>query len=177
MSERGPDDLAAQVQWLVDRASIGDLLVEFARSLDEKDWEAHVALYVPDGVFMAGDSFRLEGHEQLTRTASPRALGQYSATWHLSANHAIDVDGDTARVRSYLIGVHVLGEDPAGHADGGGWYDSTLRRTPEGWRFVTVRINEVWQAGEPLPHMQPAPPDGTLTERPTSPTTRPSSRP
>ncbi len=158
MSEPATRDLATQVQWLVDRATISDLLVEFARSLDEKDWDTHVALYVPDGVFMAGDVFRLEGHEELMRTASPRALGQYAGTWHLSSNHAITIDGDTARVRSYLIGVHVLGEDPGGHADGGGWYDSTLRRTPEGWRFVTVRITEVWTAGAPLPHMRPPEP-------------------
>lgn len=157
MSEQVTKDLAAQVQWLVDRASISDLLVEFARSLDEKDWSAHVALYLPEGVFMAGDVLRLEGHEQLRRTSSPAALGQYAATWHLSSNHAISIDGDTARVRSYLIGVHVLGAEPETHADGGGWYDSTLRRTSEGWRFETVRISEVWRAGEPLPHMRPPP--------------------
>lgn len=149
--------LAEQVQWLVDRASISDLLVEFARSLDEKDWDTHVALYLPDGVFVAGDVFRLEGHEELIRTSSPRALGQYAATSHGSSNHAITIDGDTATTRSYLIGVHVLGDDPAGHADSGGWYDCTLRRTADGWRFATVRINEVWSAGAALPHMGPPP--------------------
>jgi hypothetical protein len=152
-----PTELAEQVQWLVDRAAISDLLVEFARSLDEKDWATHVALYLPDGVLMVGDAFRLQGHEKLIRTASPRALGQYAATWHGSSNHAITIDGDTARTRSYLIGVHVLGDDPADHADGGGWYDCTLRRTPQGWRFETVRINEVWRAGAPLPHTAPPP--------------------
>ena len=30
-------DTAAQVQWLVDRARISDVLVEFARTLDERD--------------------------------------------------------------------------------------------------------------------------------------------
>jgi ketosteroid isomerase-like protein len=153
-----PSGLAEQVQWLVDRAAISDLLVEFARSLDEKDWAAHVELYLPDGVFMAGDVFRLEGHEELIGTASPQALGQYAATWHLSANHAIHLDGDTARVRSYLAGVHLLeGAGPTGHADGGGWYDSTMRRTPEGWRLETVRVTEVWRAGAAMPHVSPPP--------------------
>jgi hypothetical protein len=31
---------------LVDRAEIGDLLVEFARTLDEQEWDANTALYV-----------------------------------------------------------------------------------------------------------------------------------
>jgi hypothetical protein len=148
-------DLTGQVQWLVDRAAVSDLLVEFARTLDDKDWAAHVALYLPDGVFSAGDRLRLEGHEQLWRTASPRGLGQYARTWHLSANHAVTIDGDTATTRSYLIGVHVVGPDVTAHADGGGWYDCTLRRTPAGWRFATVRVEEVWRAGLPLPHMAP----------------------
>jgi hypothetical protein len=46
----------------------------------------------------------------------------------------------------------MLGDDTFRHADGAGWYDCTLRRTPQGWRFVTVAIREVWNAGEPLPH-------------------------
>ncbi|MFD5648735.1 nuclear transport factor 2 family protein [Streptomyces sp. NPDC127039] len=147
-----PSDPTAQLQWLVDRAAIGDLLVEFARALDEQDWEAYVALYVPEGVMSPTESVRLEGHEQLRRVGGAQQLGRYRGTWHLSSNHAIHIDGDTARTRSYLLGVHMPGEDTFRHADGAGWYDCTLRRTPDGWRFVTVRIHEVWHAGEPLPH-------------------------
>ena len=32
-----PTDPVAQVQWLIDQALISDLLVEFARTLDERD--------------------------------------------------------------------------------------------------------------------------------------------
>jgi ketosteroid isomerase-like protein len=148
-----PTDSAAQLQWLVDRAQISDLLVEFARTLDERDWDAHIALYVPEGVFMVEDGFRLEGHAELRRTGTADGLARYPGTWHLSANHAISIDGDTARTRSYLLGVHMLDEDTFRHADGAGWYDCTLRRTADGWRFVTVRVHEVWHAGEPLPHV------------------------
>lgn len=162
------DDLSTQVQRLVDRAAISDLLIEFARSLDEQDWATHVGLYLPDGTFTAGEVLHLSGHEELWRTASPQGLGRYVGTWHLSANHAItlgvDGDPDLARTRSYLIGVHLLSDDPTEHADGGGWYDCTLRRTPEGWRFATVRITETWRAGRPLPHMAPPAPPAPPTE-------------
>lgn len=145
--------------WLVDRALIGDLLVEFARSLDDKDWAAHIALYLPDGSFTAGDVLHLHGHDQLWGTASRRGLGRYAGTWHLSSNHAIHIDGDTARTRSYLIGVHLPGEDPTHHADGGGWYDCTLHRTPEGWRFATVVITEKWRNAVSLSHIDEDPID------------------
>lgn len=151
----GPKDPAAQLQWLVDRALIGDLLVEFARTLDERDWAANTALYVADGVMTAGDFLRLEGHDELMRTGSGRGLGQYDGTWHLSSNHAITIEADTARTRSYLLGVHLLGGDTFRHADGAGWYDCTLRRTVDGWRFVTVHVTEIWHAGERLLHTDP----------------------
>nr|WP_276611050.1 nuclear transport factor 2 family protein [Kineococcus siccus] len=144
------------MQWLVDRAAISDLLVEFARTLDVRDFDANTALYLPDGTFeVDGAPFRLVGHEQLATTGSPRGLARYDATWHLSSNHAIHVDGDTATTRSYLIGVHRFTADLTRHADGAGWYDCTLRRTEQGWRFATVVIHEVWRAGEDLPHVPP----------------------
>ncbi|WP_167582098.1 nuclear transport factor 2 family protein [Kineococcus rubinsiae] len=152
-----PTDPVAQLRWLVDRAAIGDLLVEFARTLDVGDFAANTALYLPDGVFQVeGTPFRLSGHEELARTGSPSGLARYDATWHLSSNHAIDVDGDTATTRSYLLGVHRFTGDLTRHADGAGWYDCTLRRTEEGWRFATVTIHEVWRAGEELPHVLPS---------------------
>jgi ketosteroid isomerase-like protein len=150
-----PADPTAQLQWLVDRAQISDLLVEFARALDARDWEANISLYLPGGVFMVGDVLRVEGQEAMRRNIdSDSGLTQYHGTWHLSANHAIEITGDTARTRSYLLGIHRLDDDSYHHADGGGWYDCTLRRTSEGWRFATVRIHEVWHSGAQLPHVE-----------------------
>ncbi|MBN9098945.1 MULTISPECIES: nuclear transport factor 2 family protein [unclassified Pseudonocardia] len=151
------NEFEQQVRWLVDRALISDLLVEFARALDERDWEAYGATYTEDGVLEIGDAVRLEGRAVIQgATASERGVGGYAGTWHGSSNHAITIDGDTATTRSYLHGVHLLGGSTFHHADGSGWYDCTLRRTPEGWRFTRVRIHEVWHAGEPLPHVAPS---------------------
>ena len=58
---------------------------------------------------------------------------------------------------SYLLAAHLLGGGPSDHADGAGWYDCSLRRTAEGWRFTSVRVHEVWDNGVPLPHTRPAP--------------------
>ncbi|QJY44612.1 nuclear transport factor 2 family protein [Pseudonocardia broussonetiae] len=156
-------DPAAALRWLVDRAHVSDLLVEFARALDVRDWDAYAATYTEDAVLEIGDLARLEGRAAIrAATASERGLGGYAGTWHGSSNHAVTVDGDTATSRSYLLGVHLLGGGSAHHADGAGWYDCALRRTADvdlagGWRFTRVRITEVWHAGEPLPHVAPRP--------------------
>ncbi|USX56310.1 nuclear transport factor 2 family protein [Lentzea sp. HUAS12] len=146
--------LQEQVRWLVDRALISDLLVEFARALDEKDWDSYAATYAEDGVLEIPGAARFEGRTAIrAATAGERGLGRYTGTWHGSSNHAISIDGDTATTRSYLLGVHMLSDDTFDHADGSGWYDCALRRTAEGWRFTEVRITEVWHAGAPLPHV------------------------
>lgn len=143
------------MRWLVDRAQISDLLVEFARALDERDWDAYASTYTEDGVLDIAGAARFEGRTAIrTATAGERGLGGYTGTWHGSSNHAISIDGDTATTRSYLLGVHLRSDDTFDHADGSGWYDCTLRRCAEGWRFTEVRITEVWHAGAPLSHVR-----------------------
>jgi SnoaL-like domain len=143
--------LEAQVQWLIDRASISDLLFHFARALDSKDFEAYTALYASDGVLelpdpRSGSYFTLRQAE--LAEALPRSLGRYTATHHLSCNHQIEISGDRATSRSYLQAVHV-GSEPRQHWSAGGWYDCEYRREQGNWRFTRVRLTAVWLDGEP----------------------------
>jgi hypothetical protein len=149
--EGAPTVLEQQVRWLVDRASISDLLVRFARSLDTKDFATYAALYASDGVLelpdpRTGSYFTLKQAEMAE--AVPRSLGRYNATHHLSCNHQIEVSGERATSRSYLQAVHV-GKGPRDHWSAGGWYDCEYRREKSGWRFTRVRLTAVWIEGEP----------------------------
>jgi uncharacterized protein (TIGR02246 family) len=147
-----PTDPIEQVRWLVDRAAISDLLVDFARALDDQDWEGYAANYTPDGVLAISPTISHSGRNGLADFVAA-GLGRYAGTHHLSTNHAITVDGDRATTRSYLIAAHVLDpEDPYRHADGAGWYRCTLHRTPEGWRFAHVTLEIRYLSGEPLIH-------------------------
>jgi hypothetical protein len=146
-----PEDPALQLQWLVDRAQISDLLVSMARTLDDRDGAGYAALYVEDGVLELGE-MRLQGREALAASVAQN-LGGYGAVWHLSSNHAIDIDGDRARTRSYVIGAHRRRDDLNQHADMAGWYDATVTRTNDGWRFESVSASVIWMDGNgSLPH-------------------------
>jgi ketosteroid isomerase-like protein len=150
-----------QVQWLVDRALISDLLHSFARALDTKDFAAYVDNYTEDGTIelpqpssTTGGKLLMRRDEMLAKV--PHSLAKYSATHHLSSNHQITINGDTASSRSYLQAVHV-GATPLDHWDGGGWYDSSYRRTAAGWKFVTVKLTVVWLSGTPTRFTTDAP--------------------
>jgi hypothetical protein len=147
------DTPQAQLQWLVDRAQISDLLYSFASSLDAKDYQAYAGNFVdggyvelPEPTSTTGATFRM--YKERMPELMPQGLGAYSATHHLSTNHQIRIEGDAASSRSYLQAVHV-GETLFDHWDGGGWYDCTFRRTAEGWKFVSAKLNIVWLSGEP----------------------------
>jgi len=143
-----PADAAAQLQWLVDRAAISDLLDEYARCVDDRDWEAFAALFLADGVLeVAG--VRLEGERIVT---AGDLLAGYDATHHASANQAIHVDGDRASATARVIATHVPDRRlPAVHGDMGGEYACSLQRTDAGWRFAHVRSRTVWTSGTDLP--------------------------
>lgn len=151
-SSRPPSDPADQLQWLVDRAAISDLLIEFARTLDDREWQNYAANYAPDGTLSFNGHLAHQGREGLAAFVEA-GLGQYAGTHHVSANHAITIEGDVATTRSYLIAGHVFNEsEPHRHADGAGWYRCKLRRTDSGWQFTEVLVEIKYLSGEPITH-------------------------
>ena len=145
-----PTDPSAQLQWLIDRAAISDLLIDFARALDDRDWEGYANNYAEDGVLALLPTVNYTGRAGMAEFVEG-SLGKFAWTHHISSNHAIDLDGDTATTRSYLIAAHVLdASDPSVHGDVAGWYNCDVRRTEEGWRFARVSLNVRYSSGKPL---------------------------
>lgn len=141
-----PTDPVEQLQWLVDRAAIGDLQAEYGRCLDDKVYDEWQALFTEDAeLHMPYESIE----QPDLPAAAHRVLDYYPRTQHLLGQSYIEIHGDTARGRRYLAAAHNP-EEEAGrrHADLGGWYEHEYRRTPEGWKFTSIRATFIWFAGE-----------------------------
>jgi ketosteroid isomerase-like protein len=140
-----PDDLAGQVQWLVDRALIGDLLIDFARRVDTRDQAGYAANFTDDGVLELPFGV-FNGREAISEMSGPPPP---MGTHHLSTNHMIQIDGDTASSRSYLQATHIADvAKPTQNWKAGGWYDCTFRRTADGWKFTRVVLSVLWAGGD-----------------------------
>ncbi len=111
------------VQGLLDRAEISDLVGRTALGLDRGDFEGMSASFVGSGVDYVEDQ--------------RRELAAWARTSHLLGNHQVWLDGQTARAVTYLYRTHHTSEqEPASNwSDGALRWEDELVRGPEGWRI------------------------------------------
>jgi ketosteroid isomerase-like protein len=143
-----PTSPEAQLQWLVDRAEIAELLVEYARCIDRRDWAGLQETYTVDGVMDHGAV--AVGRDRVPEL-SEKILRDCAASHHVVDSPSIVIEGDTAHIHAHYLATHLAeGNPPAIKRQGGGWYDCTLRRTDRGWRFTRVRATSGFRTGEEL---------------------------
>jgi len=126
----------SRLQRLEDLETIRGLDAEYCRVLDDGNWPALIELFTPDGEFIGLSHAR--GHAELLAFFGGLAACGLTAFWHHVSNLEIDLDGDTARVRSFLWQPCV--QDGIAHV-AGGRYTDTLVRTDGRWRYRSKRVS------------------------------------
>lgn len=145
MSEKS---LQEQLNALQDRTSIIDVVCKFAVSIDRRRWEEFAACFVDEveiNTIRTGRwvSFALP---ELVEVLRP-AFESYTATQHVSANHQVTIDGDSAVVWSTLNATHyVQGAAGGEFQQQVGYYEYHLVRR-QGWRISKVHQHPAWQRG------------------------------
>ena len=140
--------LEQQVQWLADRAEISDVLFRYFSSTDLRDWNRWGDCLTEDVEIDLGFGQRT-GREDVIRWVEA-ALVDVDATHHMSSNHEITIDGDTATVRSDLLTTHVVvHEGIEERLTAGGIYNHVLVRTAKGWKIRKAQNSMTWRDGNP----------------------------
>lgn len=130
----------------IDRAAIGELRARFAWALDTRDWNLFAAVFTDEvdtdltalGI-LAGPTSRatLTGAFQQVFRRPPQEM----ATQQLYGSTVIELDGDTASVRSYLLGHHhIQGFEGGEDVTLRGAYIDRAVRTEDGWRISATRL-------------------------------------
>ena len=107
-----------------DRDEILQLLYRYNHAIDSGDAEGWADTFTPDAVFDAAGRV-MSGREELVTFAA-----SVHGSRHVVANPVIDVAGDTATVRAYILLAHGTPVSVAGT------YADELVRTHDGWRFA-----------------------------------------
>ena len=128
--------MASAAQTIEDQFAIRELVARYNYAIDEgraADW---VATFVPDGTFESSALGTHTGADALLTFA--KGYIEAFPGRHCTSDFVVEIDGDDARSRCYLIAVNNGTTPPSILATA--VYEDELRRTPDGWRFVHRKV-------------------------------------
>ena len=132
-----------EVQRLLDRAAIHDLLMRYARGVDRRDLALVAACFTPDAAYEGA-----LGHgtvqDALARLAE--RLVVWETTMHVMANQLIELAGDRAHSETYAIAYH---RGRTGELVVGVRYLDDLVRRDGGWLICRRLVALDWQRETP----------------------------
>lgn len=126
-----------ELQQLIDRAEINDLLVRYSEALNAADWELWAGCFADD----ARVDYTTAGGVAGTVTEAVAWLSQTMTGFDMRIGRISNVvptfvSNDEARVSSqYSMTMRLAGDTPT-YIDAAGWYDDTVVRTAAGWRLA-----------------------------------------
>ena len=158
---RGVDGVASQdgdVQWLLDRAALHDLMMQYAVGIDLREYDRHIRPCFAD-VFHAayGPVEHTDIDELLTFI---KGVEHFESTNHFLGTSLIEIDGDRAAMETYAMITHREGDGGAQEwMAGGSTYRDELARVDGRW-VITER-------GEGARHVGAQPPGRRTSTDPT----------
>ncbi|MEX6725829.1 nuclear transport factor 2 family protein [Parapedomonas caeni] len=138
--------LAVRLDRLESIEAIRRLVATYAQGADRRNDPAIMRpLFADDAVWEAAGFSRFDGGDAIAEGIS--AIARDQITWSLhymvSPHITLAEDGESARCHWYLWELCAMRDEAGVSRDTwlGGWYDSSLRRTAQGWCFSHVRLD------------------------------------
>jgi hypothetical protein len=137
---------AADIARYLDRQAIVDLQVNYTWALDMREFENVRKVFHPDATFNTMGTPHTGIDAIIARISG--ALTPLDDSQHVISNHQINIDGDTATARCYLIAQHVRKAAKNGlNYIMAGRYEDQLVRTADGWRIMYRNLVITWTEG------------------------------
>jgi uncharacterized protein (TIGR02246 family) len=141
--------LEARLQQFEDKAEIEQLLLDYGRHLDARDFAAYAALFAKDGEWVGGFG-TVAGPSNIKAFMEKAMPGANTAkNYHLLSNFVITVQGDSATAWSRWAFVVPNREGGGAAIAQAGRYDDTLVRENGKWRFKRRTASN--DTGRPAP--------------------------
>ena len=125
------------VQQVLDRQDIQELLTEYMRRLEARDWNRYAELFATNGELHFNDNHFVGSQvirESMTKLAPSDPKTPPPAAADLLTNVSITVTGETATSMSRWTGIQ-LGADNKPAVTRAGHYEDTLVREDGRWKF------------------------------------------
>ncbi len=133
-----------------DIAEIINLINLYPVAVDSQQWDLLDRVFTQDASTDFGGGAAFSGLATI-KQAFDAIHAPFDATQHVTTNHQVVVDGDSATCLSYVHGRFIRAVPEGGNMfESTGWYDDVLVRTPQGWRIKLRNCRSVWAGGNPL---------------------------
>jgi hypothetical protein len=135
-----------------DRASVSEVLDDYARGIDSKDWDLVLACFTDDAVL---DYTAFGGPKGATQEVVDWIAGNvanFVMTQHHITNRHITLDGDEAVCIAELFApMGMAGKEPGKLTIlwTGGAYNDRFVRTSDGWKISQRVFEKAWLASGP----------------------------
>lgn len=136
------DVLKEQVQRLIDRQEIWDVIQQFARAVDRLDRELYETTYHPGAIDDHG--VFIGGRDEFYDWMEPVLREQRHSTQHFMGNHVVEIDGDTAHAETYFINSSMTKQGKPFTMVGGRYVDRLVRENGRWVIFKRVLLTD-WQ--------------------------------
>ncbi len=147
--------MADDVQNLLDREELREVRARVAWALDTRDWDLFGSLFADrvdldlGALGVPAATISREQVVALFQQSFRRPVAEMG-TQQLYGNPVVDLDGDTATVRSYLLGHHhVPGLDTGEVVELRAAYTDRLARTGAGWKITASALHLLSLVGNP----------------------------
>jgi 3-phenylpropionate/cinnamic acid dioxygenase small subunit len=128
---------AMDLQQLIDRAEINDVLLRYSEALNAADWDTWASCFTEDAQLVYTTAGGIAGSvADAVAWLSQTMLAFDMRIGRISNVLTTFVSGSEARVSSqYSMMMRLAGETPT-YIEAAGWYDDTVVRTADGWRLA-----------------------------------------
>lgn len=131
----------------IDHEHIREVLNDYARGCDQRDWALFEKVFTADVVFNYGGEYSAQGCNKLVKLIR-NSLDGCGPTQHLLGNFSIAVNGDTATCGCYVRAFHVgLGVKQGQVYEALGEYRDTLVKKEGVWRICERKFMFISELG------------------------------
>lgn len=140
------------LQWLVDRAKIQDVVTRYATSVDRRDWPSLQSIFA-DKIERDMSSFTGNPAETIQSAQHVSECGAtlpgFDSTQHFLLNTDIIIDGDQATAIVYMMADHTLVEDgEQKQFTIRGNYTYQLSRSASDWQITGMKLGVASTQGD-----------------------------
>ena len=118
----------------------------YAFAIDAQRWELFDRVFTEDVLADYGEGIVWTDRTTL-KTAFEAIHEPFASTHHMTTNHVVTVDGDTAHSVCYFHARFTReGVEGGDFFENNGWYDDAHVRTAEGWRISATGYDRTYEA-------------------------------